>query len=254
MLLLYFFIAFVGGVVSLFSPCSGALLPTYFSISFKQKNKILFSNIVFALGIFTISYPLILGVSYIFNLTQNFGPIIFQFIGILFFVFAILTFFASVLNTKGIKFKFFDSSNKSNFKLVYFAGIISGLTLTSCIGPILGAIITLSSTINNDFVSFLLILTYIIGMVFPLYLTSSGMFKLEFLKTIFTKGKLFCISILDYKFYLHSTNLFLAIVFLFIGWVYYFHRGSIYSISLINNLTQTKNQFYFQYLLLDFLK
>lgn len=254
MLLLYFIIAFIGGVVSLFSPCSGALLPTYFAIAFKKSNKLLLSNIVFALGIFSVSYPIIIGASFIFNLTQSFGPIIFKLIGLLFFIFAIVTFFSSILKFKNFEFKFLGSKSKSSLKLVYLAGIVSGLTLTSCVGPILGAIITLSSTINNSFISFLLVLTYIFGMVFPLFLMSSKIFKLDFLKTIFTKGRLFCINIKSFKLYVHSTNIFLALIFLLLAWLYYFHQGSILSVKLFNNNAFSTIFFNIQYQLLNFLK
>lgn len=251
MLILYFIIAFIGGVISLFSPCSGALLPTYFAISFK--NRILLSNLIFALGVFTVSYPLIIGASYVFNLTQDLGPIIFQIIGLLFLLFAILTFFSNVLKVKGYEFNFLNTSQNGGLKLVYFAGIVSGLTLTSCVGPILGAIITLSSTTNNTFISVLLVLTYILGMVFPLFLISSKVFKLDFLKTIFTKGKLFCINIQNYKFYVHSTNILLTVIFLFLAWLYYFHQGSISSVKLFSNSYLTNLLFEIQYQFLKLL-
>jgi len=246
-MIIYFIIAFIGGFISLFSPCSGALLPAYFAISFKKKHKLFISTFVFALGIFSISYPIIAGASYVFNLTQNFGPTIYKIIGVLFFAFAIITLFASLLKSK---FSYFDSlltKKKSGYKFIYIAGIISGLSLGSCIGPVLGAIITLSSTLSNSLFSFLLILTYIFGLVLPLYLISSGIIKFEWLKNIFTKGKLFCINIRGYKFYLHSTNLILAIIWFVFGWLYFNYQGSIFKIINTSSLSNL------QYLLLKFI-
>jgi len=246
-MIIYFIIAFVGGFISLFSPCSGALLPTYFAISFKKKHKIFISTIVFALGIFTISYPIIAGATYAFNLTQNFGTVIYKIVGVLFFVFAILTLFTNLLKSKFSYLESLLTNKKTDYKFIYVAGIIAGLSLGSCVGPVLGAIITLSSTLSNGFLSFLLILTYILGLVLPLYLMSSELVKFEWLTKLFTKGKLFSISIKNYKFYLHSTNLFLATIWFLFGWLYFNHQGSIFKIFNAENI------FDLQYLLLKLL-
>jgi len=251
MLILYFLIAFFGGVISLFSPCSGALLPTYFTISFKTKNRVLLSNLIFALGVFSVAYPIILGARYAFNLVQNYGVIIFQLLGVIFFVFAILTLFSSLIKFKGLSIDQYLTNKSASFKMIYVVGIVSGLTLGTCIGPILGSIITISATISNSFISFSLVLTYILGMVFPLYLISAGILKLEFLKTFFTKGKLFKINLIGLKFYVHSTNIFIALVYLFLAWIFYLHHGSILSIKLISSTNITEWLFKLQYLLLD---
>jgi len=229
--ILFSLIAFLGGVVSLFSPCSGALLPLYFTFIFKDKTKILKYTFVFTLGVIIVALPTALGISFIFKLTQSLGPEIYKVISFIFFIAAILTLF-------GKNFKFpikINSIHNINSKNIFIIGVFSGLSLGTCTGPVLGAIATLAATTNNMYFSSLVMLFYVLGIIFPLFIIATSAKKLDFLTNIFTKGKLFEFKIANKLFVIHSTNIVMSLLFLFLAWLFYFHQGSFGTIPLIQN-------------------
>ena len=54
--------AFVGGVLSLLSPCSALLLPAFFAYAFPSRGQLLLRTLVFYLGLITLLVPIGLGI------------------------------------------------------------------------------------------------------------------------------------------------------------------------------------------------
>ena len=55
-------VAFVGGVLSLLSPCSALLLPAFFAYAFPSRVRLLLRTLVFYLGLITLLVPIGLGI------------------------------------------------------------------------------------------------------------------------------------------------------------------------------------------------
>ena len=55
-------VAFVGGVLSLLSPCSALLLPAFFAYAFPSRGQLLLRTVVFYLGLITLLVPIGLGI------------------------------------------------------------------------------------------------------------------------------------------------------------------------------------------------
>src|ERR671916_3364383 len=63
--------AFLGGVLSLLSPCSALLLPAFFAYAFQSRGKLLAKTTVFYLGLATTLVPLGMGISAVSRLVYG---------------------------------------------------------------------------------------------------------------------------------------------------------------------------------------
>jgi len=203
----------------LFSPCSGILLPTYFSISFKQKSHLLMATVLFSIGVFLVSVPIGIGAGIIFS---HFNQYLNSFLKIWGILLIIAGFFSLFSYNPIPKFKL---SKKFDLGTAFLLGAISGLTLGSCIGPILGVILSFTAIANNLFQSVLLMSFYSLGIVSPLFIMALGISKLTFFRKILVVGKLFKINFLEKVYYIHSTNLFISIMFFALGYIFLFKHG-----------------------------
>ena len=186
-----FFIVFIEGVLSIFSPCILPILPIYLSMlsnssveemkNFKFKSVVLIKNtIFFTLGISTTFFILgssLSALSSFFNTSKDIimiiGGIVILFMG-LFYLGAIKI---DALNReKRFNMEYKNMSPWSAFVL----GFTFSFGWTPCIGPILASVLVMASSSNNMLTSNLLILVYTIGFIMPFMLLSlfySKLFK-----------------------------------------------------------------------------
>ncbi|MDZ5254087.1 cytochrome c biogenesis protein/redoxin [Clostridium sp. LIBA-8841] len=186
-----FFIVFVEGILSIFSPCILPILPIYLSMlsnssvedmrDSKFKSSILIKNtIFFTLGISTTFFILgssINALGSFFNANKNIimilGGVIILFMGL--FYLGIIK--LNLLNReKRLNFEYKSMSPASAFIL----GFTFSFGWTPCIGPILASVLVMASSSQNFVISNLLILTYTIGFILPFIIASlfySKLFK-----------------------------------------------------------------------------
>lgn len=178
-----FFIVFVEGILSIFSPCILPILPIYISMlsnssvddirSSDFKSKVLIKNtILFVLGISTTFFILgssISALSSRFNSNKNIIMILGGFIIII----------MGLFHTGIIKFDLLNREKRWNIKqnkMSSFSAFILGFTFsfgwTPCIGPILASVLVMASSSENIITSNLLILTYTIGFIMPFIIAS----------------------------------------------------------------------------------
>lgn len=173
-----FFIVFIEGVLSIFSPCILPILPIYLSMLSNSsvdnikdsnfKSSLLLKNtIFFTLGISTTFFILgssINALTSFFNTNKNmimiFGGIIIIIMG-LFYLGVIKSELLSREKRLNIKSK--NMSPLSAFLL----GFTFSFGWTPCIGPILSSVLIMSSTSKNALEANLLILIYTIGFILP---------------------------------------------------------------------------------------
>lgn len=186
-----FFIVFIEGILSIFSPCILPILPVYLSMlsnssveemkNFKFKSVVLIKNtIFFTLGISTTFFILgssLSALSSFFNTSKDIimiiGGIVILFMGL--FYLGIIK--IDALNReKRFNMEYKNMSPWSAFVL----GFTFSFGWTPCIGPILASVLVMASSSNNMLTSNLLILVYTIGFIMPFMLLSlfySKLFK-----------------------------------------------------------------------------
>ncbi|MCL5675881.1 MAG: cytochrome c biogenesis protein CcdA [Patescibacteria group bacterium] len=163
--------AFFGGMVALFAPCCITfLLPSYLANIFKDRGRVVFSTLVFGLGLATVLVPTALGIRLIGQVFQDFhtqtyvaGGLFMVFLGIMELTGKKVT--LPMLNIT------IDLNAKHDAWSVYLLGIISGIT-SSCCTPVLAGVLTLSFLSPSFFWAALAGFFYVAGMVFPLVVLS----------------------------------------------------------------------------------
>ena len=173
-----FFIVFIEGILSIFSPCILPILPIYLSMlsnstvndlkDSKVSRSILLKNtIFFTLGIsitFFILGSSISALSSFLNTNKNIimiiGGIIIIIMG-LFYLGIIKSEFLSKEKRLNI------NSNAMSPVTAFVLGFTFSFGWTPCIGPILASVFIMASSSDNIIISNLLILSYIIGFILP---------------------------------------------------------------------------------------
>ncbi|MBI2009215.1 hypothetical protein HYS84_02255 [Candidatus Saccharibacteria bacterium] len=162
-----FITAFIAGMAALFAPCCiGVLLPAYLASVFRTKSKILLMTFVYFLGILTIFLPLGLGVAALSSFfTDNHG---------LFFTlggaFMLLMGGALLLGKSFmLPVHVHPKLQKYDFGSIYVLGLFSGVA-TTCCAPVLAGVLALSALPGSLWLGGLYALTFVIGMVVPLFI------------------------------------------------------------------------------------
>lgn len=181
--LLFYFLTFLGGFLSFFSPCVIPIIPIYFSflagngkkfdcygnITYNQK-KVFFNTLFFIFGISTSFF--ILGVSFtaIGDLAFSQKDIISKIGGVIIIVLGLFQLGIIKLNPL-YKEKRIAYSDK---KITPFVAFVTGFTFsfawTPCVGPILSSVLILAASLKDNNIGNLLIFIYSLGFVIPFLL------------------------------------------------------------------------------------
>lgn len=169
--------AFIAGLAALFAPCCiGVLLPSYLGSVFRQKSKVFLMTFLFFLGVLAVFLPLGLGIAAIGQALSRYHNIIFA-VGAVFMISLGL----SLLLGKRFSLPFHvnpvlkDKSPASVFVL----GIFSGLA-TTCCAPVLAGVLALAALPGSIFWGGIYTLSYVLGMVTPLFIIAAFLDKINF--------------------------------------------------------------------------
>ncbi len=177
--------AFIAGIAALFAPCCiTVLLPAYLGSVFRQRRTVFLMTFIFFLGLLAVFLPLGLGIAGLGQFFSRFHDQIFI-AGGLFLLFL----GASILLGKRFSMPFsvsptaktsvfahgFASQNHgmnvTNASSVFVLGIFSGFA-TLCCAPVLAGALALSILPGSIFWGGIYSLTYVLGMVAPLFVIS----------------------------------------------------------------------------------
>lgn len=209
-----FIAAFFAGVAALFAPCCiSVLLPTYFASIFKQKATVFLMTFIYFLGLLTVFLPIGLGVSF---LAESFR----QYHNQIFLAGALLLIFMGLFLVSGKKFALPTPVNPTlqnkGFGSVYLLGIFSGIA-TTCCAPVLAGVLALSILPGSVLWGGLYTLTYVLGMVIPLFAIALFIDKTEINKKLFALRRGINYSIFSYKFHTTLPNFISGAIFLVLG-------------------------------------
>ncbi len=163
--------SFLAGVLALFAPCCITfLLPSYLGTIFKERKRVMYYTLIFALGLAFVLVPIALGIrSAIFFLDAYHTPI--------YYLGALVMILMGVMTLKPIFHlpQFFHVSGlqgkKVNTASVFGLGLMSGLT-SACCAPVLFAAVTLTSLSPSLFQALIVSIAYVVGIVMPLFIMS----------------------------------------------------------------------------------
>lgn len=170
--LLLTLMAFGGGLLSFVSPCTLPILPAYFAFAFQSGRKqIALNTFIFLLGLATMFSLLGATASAIGRLLLNSKDLLILFGGSLVIIFG-------VMSLLGKGFAGIQSENEQPNRNATLGGsFLFGLTFavgwSTCVGPILGTMLTLAATTGSVFRGMLLLFIYALGLGLPLLIVST---------------------------------------------------------------------------------
>lgn len=212
--LAYLIAAFVAGLVALAMPCCfSVLLPSYFAQGFKERSRRLGMTIVFSLGIATIMLPLAFGITYVGRILGTNHTLVFVTGGFLMILIGFWTLWGRGMLPR---INFPVNLNRVNAASVYMLGMFSGAA-TSCCAPVLAGILILTALSVSIIQGLLVGFTYVLGMVFPLFVIALAWDKYQAGEGNPLQGKVLNLKILGREFSAHSSKLIAGLMFLVMG-------------------------------------
>lgn len=157
--------AFLGGVLTLLSPCSALLLPAFFAYAFATTTRIVARTGLFYAGLLSTLVPL--GV-----FAGVLGSLVTQHRTVLIGVAAAIVITLGVVQISGIGLPsaLAPTARAGTTRMSVFAlGTVYGVAGV-CTGPILGSILTVAAVGSNAVYGGMLLAVYALGMVVPLFI------------------------------------------------------------------------------------
>ncbi|MCX2730892.1 cytochrome c biogenesis CcdA family protein [Saccharopolyspora sp. NFXS83] len=225
--------AFLGGLLTLISPCSAMLLPSFFAYAFDGLGKLVARTAVFYLGLTTTLVPLGAAAGF-------FGALLTQHRTTLTVASGVVLIALGLLQISGKGFGFAAAQRMtgririSSGVSVYALGAVYGLA-GFCAGPLLGSVLTVSAAGGEALYGAILLALFALGMAFPLFLLALLWERLQLGERAWLRGREVTIG----RMRLHTTNIISGLVFATIGLMFVFTEGT----ANLGGLTDVDTQF-----------
>lgn len=203
--------AFLGGVLSLLSPCSALLVPSFFAYAFADRVRLLLRTGIFYLGLATTLVPM--GVA-----AGSVGAVLNQHRSAVVLVGGLLMMALGAAQILGFGFgsgaaqQLSGRLRISSVLSVYLLGGVYGLA-GFCAGPLLGSVLTMAMTGASPAYGGLLLAIYALGMALPLFLIAALWDRFDLGRRRWLRGRPVRLGPLE----VHSTTLISGLVFIALG-------------------------------------
>lgn len=208
--------SFLAGVLSFLSPCTLPLLPAYFAFSFQaSKSNVVVMTVAFFLGLATTLT--VLGAT-----ATALSLFLFRNLGLLTLVGGIVIIVFGIMSLLGFGFTGVQFQKRPEATIIgsYVFGATFSLGWSACVGPILGAILTMLATqgagiLQGAFLAFI----YALGLGLPLLLVATFFSRLgtgtRFWR--FLRGKGVTLNIFGRELHLHTTSILSGLLLIAMG-------------------------------------
>lgn len=232
---LTFFIAFLGGVLSLLSPCILPIMPAFFAYTFGEQKNITKMTFAFFSGSTLVFILLGFSASLIGKFLVNNKGILSTVSGIFMLIFGLMMIFNKGFSL--MKVNAAKNLDKKSTLSVFIFGILFAIGFTPCIGPILASILFLAAG-THILNAGLLLFMYSLGLMLPLFIMAYFYDRYNLASKPWVAGKEFEFSGLKF----HTTKLIAGLMFLTLGIIYLRYRST--SIFNVIDPLRTKDFFY----------
>lgn len=212
--------AFLGGLLSLLSPCSALLLPAFFAYAFGSRGELVRRTLVFYVGLAVTLVPLGMGIAAVSRLVYGYRGTLILVSGLLIIAFGVIQLLGrgfSIGPLSRLQGKIKGDSLASTFALgaVYgFAGF--------CSGPILGAVLTVAAASGTAWTGAVLLAIYAAGMAAPLFVMALLWDRFDLGHRRWLRGREISIGSVR----MHTTNLISGLLFITIGVLFIVYEGT----------------------------
>jgi len=205
--------AFLGGILTLLSPCGALLLPSFFAYAFDRPGVLLARTGVFYAGLAAVMVPLGTGAAVASRLLLQHQARLIVGAGWLLVVLGVLT-------ALGIGRRLPSLTGGAQARLaggtspaaVFGLGAVYGVA-GSCAGPILGAVLTIAALDGRPAHGAALLAVYALGMTAPLFLLAGMWERFELSRRGWLRGRTLHLGRVE----LHTTSLLAGGLFAAIG-------------------------------------
>lgn len=203
--------AFLGGVLSLLSPCSALLVPAFFAYAFADRVRLLLRTTIFYLGLATTLVPM--GVA-----AGSIGAVLNEHHSTVVLVGGLVMIVLGGAQLAGFGFgstaaqRLSGRIRISSALSVYLLGTVYGLA-GFCTGPLLGSVLTMAITGAGPAYGALLLAIYALGMAVPLFVIAALWDRFDLGRRTWLRGRQLSWGRLR----VHSTTLIAGLVFIALG-------------------------------------
>jgi len=160
------------GIMSFVSPCTLPILPAYFAFAFQSGRKqIALNTLLFMLGLATVFSVMGAGASALGRLLRQNQSLIMLIGGSLVIVFGIMSLLGRGFT--GVQKQQDGGQRNNSLGGSYLFGMTFAVGWSSCVGPILGTVLTMAGTTGSVFRGMMLLFIYALGLGLPLILVST---------------------------------------------------------------------------------
>src|ERR671913_624434 len=212
--------SFLGGLLSLLSPCSALLLPAFFAYAFQSRGELVGRTAVFYLGLCATLVPLGMGISAV-------SALVYGHRGTLITVSGVIIIALGVVQITGGGFAFGPIERLrgrirgDSIVTTFCLGAVYGFA-GFCSGPILGAVLTVAASSGSVLRGAGLLATYAAGMAAPLFLMALLWDRFDLGHRRWLRGREVSLSGLRF----HTTNLVSGLMFVALGVLFIVFEGT----------------------------
>lgn len=214
-----FLASFLGGLLSLLSPCSALLLPAFFAYAFQSRFELAWRTAIFFVGLATTLVPLGMGVSAVSTLVYGHR-------GTLIFVSGLVVVLLGVLQITSRGFSLLPARlggvKGDSLVSTFVLGAVYGFA-GFCSGPILGAVLTVAATTGSPLYGAGLLAVYAAGMAAPLFFMALLWDRFDLGHRRWLRGREVS---LPGGVSVHSTNLISGVMFIVLGTLFVAFQGT----------------------------
>ena len=215
-----FLASFLGGLLSLLSPCSALLLPAFFAYAFQSRGELVGRTAIFYLGLCATLLPLGMSISAVSALVYGHRSTLITVSGLIIIAFGVIQVFGGGFTFWPIE-RLRGRITGTSFIATLFLGAVYGFA-GFCSGPVLGAVLTVAASSGSVLRGAGLLATYAAGMAAPLFLMALLWDRFDLGRRRWLRGREISLGPLR----LHTTNLISGLMFVAIGALFIVFEGT----------------------------
>lgn len=219
--------AFLGGALTLISPCSALLLPSFFAYAFAHPRELAVRTTVFWLGLSLTLVPLGMGSALVSTLFYGHRETLILVAGWLIVAMGVLQFFGGGFAFPGaerLRGRFAapgGQAGRRGWLGTLGLGAVYGLA-GFCSGPILGSVLTIAAADGNVVRGGILLAVYALGMAAPMFVLALVWDRLQLGRRSWLRGRPVTLGRLR----LHSTQMVAGALFVGVGVLFLVFDGT----------------------------
>lgn len=215
-----FLASFVGGLLSLLSPCSALLLPAFFAYAFQSRTELVGRTAIFYVGLCATLVPLGMGLSAVSTLVYGHRSTLITVSGLVIIAFGVIQLLGGGFAFGPIE-RLRGGIKGHSLAATLVLGAVYGFA-GFCSGPILGAVLTVAASSGSVLRGAVLLATYAAGMAAPLFLMALLWDRLDLGHRRWLRGRGITLG----RFSFHTMNLVSGLLFIAIGVMFIYFEGT----------------------------